>query len=199
MIEVEKKVSIQDEDKLARLIKGAVFLREVTNEDVYFDNDVFGLTTKEMWLRTRNGKFELKIAMHEKKSAVDQYDELENDADIARELGLAQGEPLARSLEHAGYLPIMEIKTVRQKYKLDDFNIDIDSTDFGLSTYEVGEIELMVANSSEIPDALAKINAFLKARQLPQTHVRGKIIEFLHRHRPEHYRALVEAGVAGTS
>lgn len=197
MIEVEKKVSIQNKDELARLIEGASFLREVVNEDIYFDNDAFDLTTKEMWLRTRNGRFELKIAMHEKKAAVDQYDEIENETDIVSALGLPQSEPLAQSLDNGGFQPFVQIKTFRRKYKLDDFHIDIDSTDFGLSSYEVGEIELMVSDQSEIPDALKKIDAFLESRQLPKTHVRGKLIEFLYRHRPEHYQALVKSGVAG--
>lgn len=198
MIEVEKKIALTNEENIARLTQGATFLREVKNEDVYYDNSTFDLTTKDWWLRTRDGKFELKIPLHKEKGSdrfADQYDELEDNEKIRQALGLHEGN-LAGVLAKAGYAPFSSIKTIRQKYKKGSFTIDIDLADFGEATYRVGEIELMVNDQSEIPNALRKIAQFVQEHKLQIVSVRGKVLEFIKRYRPEHYQSLQKAGVA---
>ncbi len=200
MIEVEKKVSIAHEDDLARLIDGAQFLREVVNDDVLYDNEAFDLTKNEYWLRTRGDAWELKVPIHTKGPRLaTQYDELEDEQAIRNALHLSPEGTMEEVVAQAGYIPFAKYKTTRQKYRLGDFHIDIDLTDFGESTYAIGEIELMVNNASEIPNALEKIQTFLDMHGLPSAVVHGKAIEYLYRYRPEHYQTLLEAGVAGTS
>lgn len=199
MIEVEKKVSIANEEDLARLIQGAQFLREVMNDDVLYDNETFDLTINEFWLRTRGNSWELKVPIHTKGPRLaTQYDELEDQQAIRNALQLSSGGTMDEAVARAGYTPFAKYKTTRRKYVLDDFHIDIDLTDFGESVYAIGEIELMVHEPSEIPNALAKIQTLLDNHGLPSTSVRGKAIEYLYRYRPEHYQALARAGVAGT-
>ncbi len=200
MIEVEKKVSIASKDDLARLIDGAQFLGEVVNDDVLYDDETFSLTINEYWLRTRGGAWELKVPLHTKGPRLaTQYDELEEENAIRNALHLSKTGTMEEAVAGAGYTPFAKYVTTRKKYVLDSFHIDIDSTDYGDSVYQIGEIELMVENASQIPDALERIQQFLNAHGLPLTSVRGKAIEYLYRYRPEHYQALVAAGVAGTS
>ena len=145
MIEVEKKVSITNEDDLARLIQGAQFLREVVNDDVLYDSEIFDLTINGLWLRTRGGVWELKVPIQQKGSRLaTQYDELEDENAIRNTLHLLTEGSMADAVAKAGYVPFAKYKTTRQKYSLGDFHIDIDLTDFGQSTFAIGEIELMV-------------------------------------------------------
>lgn len=199
MIEVEKKVSIANEDNLARLIRGAQFLHEVVNDDVLYDNDTFDLTMNEFWLRTRGESWELKVPLHAKEPRLaTSYDELEDEQAIRNALNLSTQGSMAEAVKRAGYFPFAKYKTTRRKYSSSDFHIDIDLTDFGQSTYAVGEIERMVNDPTEIPDALKKIQTFLDAHGLPSETVRGKALEYVYRYDTKHYQALVIAGVAGT-
>jgi hypothetical protein len=66
--------------------------------------------------------------------------------------------------------------------------------DFG---FNVAEIELMIADQSGAQRALEKILAFAALHGLYDTPIGGKIMEYIRRHRPEHYQALVAAGIAG--
>jgi hypothetical protein len=73
--------------------------------------------------------------------------------------------------------------------------IDIDAVEFGEFTYRIGEIELTIADPSQSEGAIARIREFAASRGLTLAPVRGKIIEYLRRVKPDHYQALVAAGV----
>ena len=60
MIEVEKNFAVTEKDK-ACLIEDAVLLYKKVFTDVYYDSSDYALTGKDFWLRTREGKFELKV------------------------------------------------------------------------------------------------------------------------------------------
>ena len=60
MIEVEKKFILTTEQEKS-LIEGADFLGEKKFTDIYYDDEDFSLTKKDLWLRNREGRFELKI------------------------------------------------------------------------------------------------------------------------------------------
>ncbi len=93
----------------------------------------------------------------------------------------------------AGYEIIIPLVTTRKKYRSGEFGIDIDATDFG---FMVAEIELMVVDDAQMDQAADQIMQFASDRGLFTGNVRGKILEFLFRFRPGHYRALCDAGVA---
>jgi adenylate cyclase class IV len=194
-IEVEKKFLLNEADK-ARLTAGASFANERIITDTYYDTEDYRLTSQDWWLRARDGRFELKIPLHGKgRRPVDQYDELENESEIKKALGMTTGENLADVLSAHGYRPFGILKTTRRKYKRGAFTIDLDSVDLPGSAYDLGEIELMVEDRSEIADAIDKIIDFAKSKQLKITPARGKISEYLRRSRPEHYQALIKSGV----
>jgi len=195
MIEVEKKFILNNLDK-ERLIKNAQFLNERVFTDIYYDTEIFSLTSNDKWLRSREGRFELKLPLHEGADRLaDQYDELEDEQKIREALNLPSNGNLADDLAKAGYSPFCTCKTTRRKYKKEPFIIDLDVVDFQDFTYNIGEIELMVNEKSEIESAIEKIMDFAISQNLTIAPVRGKIIEYLKRTKPNHYQALVQAGV----
>ena len=60
MIEVEKKISISDEE-LAKIESSGTFLGSEIITDIYFDTPDFRYTTNDIWLRERECHFQLKI------------------------------------------------------------------------------------------------------------------------------------------
>jgi adenylate cyclase class IV len=188
MIEVEKKF-IVEQNELSRLIAGAHFLGTEKHTDIYYDTADHALTKRSVWLRTREGKFELKFPMGVRgKSGVTSYDEIEDDELVAQKLGFPAGEPLDRTLASLGYRPFATITTTRSKYEKEGFHIDVDDTDFG---HSVVEIELMVAGEHEMEAAGKRILDFASAQGISiAENIRGKVIEYLRRNDPAHYHAL---------
>lgn len=196
MIEVEKKFILNERDQ-EQLTKDAEFINRRIFTDIYYDTESFSLTTRDKWLRSREGKFELKLPLHNGTNRLaDQYYELKNEQKIGELLGLSSAANLTNNLVKAGYVPFCTLKTTRKKYKKEAFTIDLDMVEFESFTYNIGEIELMVGDKSEIANAIEKIITFAKKQKLTIVPVRGKVIEYLKRIKPKHYQALVEAGVA---
>lgn len=191
MIEVEKKFLI-DENNIQKLVEGAEFVNEKKFIDTYWDMADYSLTITDFWLRSRDGRFELKVPMlGGGKRLVDQYEELDSDNQIANKLSLPTGN-LEKELRGANYSPFATITTIRNKYKKDGFIIDIDELDFG---YNIVEVELMVNEKGEIDNAINKILSFAKANNLEVSQVRSKIVEYIKRNNPQHYKALLNAGI----
>ena len=195
MIEVEKKFLLTEVNK-KRLIRDAQFLHEYVFTDTYYDTQDFSLTGTDIWLRSREDRYELKVPMQEAGArATDQYEEMEEESAIRTFLNLPSDGTLAEVLASNGYKPFCTCKTTRRKYQKSPFIIDLDVVDFDHFVYTIGEIELMVSRKSEIEGAVEKIIAFAKENQLTMAPVRGKVIEYLKRERPEHYHYLTQAGI----
>ncbi len=196
MFEVEKKFLLTEEIR-ERIIKSSEFIGERTFTDSYYDTVDYSLISKNMWLRERNGKFELKVSLN--KGLVDQYDEIEDENKIRGILQLQNTGDLKQDLNAEGYTLYCTCKTIRSKYKKDSFTLDLDFVDYGDFTYTIGEIECMVTDKSEINDTVEKIIEFAKRENLEITPVRGKVLEYLKRKNPQHYSLFVKAGVVGDS
>ena len=195
MIEVEKKFILNEQDK-ERLIKNAQFLNERAFTDIYYDTEIFSLTANDKWLRSRDGRFELKLPLHKGANRLaDQYDELEDEQKIRGALNLPSSGNFANDLAKVGYSPFCTCKTTRRKYKKEPFIIDLDTVDFQDFIYSIGEIELMVNDKSEVESAIEKIMDFAKSQNLTIAPVRGKVIEYLKRTKANHYQALIRASV----
>jgi adenylate cyclase class IV len=195
MIEIEKKFILNEQEK-ERLIKDAEFLSERVFTDIYYDTEKFLLTSQDKWFRSREGKFELKLPLHKKREKLaDQYDEIEDEQKIKQVLNLPLNKNLADNLIKVGYFPFCTCKTTRRKYKKELFIIDLDIVDFQDFTYNIGEIELMVNDKSEVEGAIKKIMNFAKTHNLTVAPVRGKIIEYLKRVKQNHYQTLVKKNV----
>ena len=193
MIEIEKKF-ILTSDQEKKLIEGAEFLGEKQFTDIYYDDADFSLTTKDIWLRERSGKYELKLPMNEslENRVSDQYRELDVEDDILAYFGV-KGILVKDFLIQKGYRPFCEITTTRRKYKKQAFGIDLDVMDFG---YTVGEIEFMTDDESKIKEATQSIIEFAKKHSIDtDAIVRGKVAEFLRLKNPTHFQALIDAKV----
>lgn len=194
MIEVEKNFDLRPGDK-ERLTDGAEFVRKKTFTDVYYDNAEYYLTGRDYWLRKRDDRFELKVPLNKEgigDRQTDQYRELETDGEIAEELGLIIKTDLAAALAEAGYAPFARIVTARETYQKGDFHLDFDEMDFGFTTFEP---ELMVSDESQVAAAEERIMRFAKDHAITAGKGRGKVIEYIFRHDPAHYRALVAKGI----
>lgn len=194
MIEVEKKFILTDEQQ-EKLTEGADFLGEKLFTDTYFDDSIYSLTTKDLWLRERSERFELKVTMNVsiEERVSDQYRELETESEIAQQLNLSADIPLVHALKDKGYVPFITVTTTRKKYKKDGFSIDLDTMDFG---YNIVEIEYMTDDESKIIEATDKIIECAKSYGITSNgFVRGKVAEYLRRNNPAHFQALIDAKV----
>jgi len=147
MIEIEKKF-IPTFENLEALLDGAVSMGEMTNHDIYYDYPDYRFLKGNIAFRNRNGNFELKL-----KQSGGVHVELEDAKEIESYFNVTDLEKfIEENLKIA-----MEFKVYRKKYKKEDFNLDIDETDFG---YKVGEIELMVEKEEDVKNAEEKIEQF---------------------------------------
>lgn len=193
MFEVEKGFILTKEQE-KNLIKNAEFLGEKKFTDIYYDDENYSLTTSDLWFRQRDGKFELKVPMNKsiEERISDQYEELEEDADILKYFGADINKSFEDFLNEKGYKPFCEITTIRKKYKKEGFNIDLDVVDFG---YEIAEIELMTDDKSEMDKATQSIIQFAEKHNITKEEEWGKVIEYVRRNNPKHFQALIDAKV----
>ncbi len=122
------------------------------------------------------------------------YEEIENEGGIRKILNIPVTKDMEHDLEDNGYFKFCTCKTTRKKYKNGFFGIDIDFVDFDDFNYELTEIELMIENKLDIEDAIKKIMIFAEGKGLKIGPVRGKVVEYLKRKKPDHYLALVKSG-----
>jgi len=200
MVEVEKKFLLSDEQK-TQLLDGAEFLYEKVITDSYLDDNNYSITKADLWLRLRDGVFELKAPLLSGSGSYDganRYRELTEDSEIVDELALSVDRPLKNELGRLGILPFVTSYTTRQSYAKQGFTIDIDSatyknTDF---TYNVAEIELLAEDESQADACEEHIMMFAKQYGLETNSVvLGKVAAYLQHERRGHYEALVKARV----
>jgi len=195
MIEVEKKFKLTSK-KLEAIKKRATFVSKKTFTDIYYDDENFSLTKKDIWLRKRGVIFELKYPFAQKIQGkiINIYDEIIDQKKIANKIKLHDySDNFSSTLRKNNYRPCCKIKTTRRKYSLDGFTIDIDEMDF---VYSLCEIEKMAPSKKEVVKIANQIFAFAKSFGLEtKKSIRGKVLEYLWRNNRKHYRALERAGV----
>lgn len=198
MIEIEKKFSLTDRE-IKSLTHGANLLSSKTFTDTYYDDENRTLTRKDFWLRKRDDQYELKIPLHNGvEREADQYEEINNIEIILEKLKLQVAGSFEQTLEFYGFKPFCICKTTRQKYRKDEFIIDIDKVEYeGIEdfSYYICEIELSVENKDQIEQAIKQILKLAEEYNLSLNYIRGKVIEYLKRKKPKHYQALIEANV----
>lgn len=193
MYEVEKKFILKEGDEEA-LVKGAQSLGEFAFSDTYYDKSPYPLAKKDIWLRSRDGKWELKIGGNERgcdtKNFVDHYEEIETEGGIRKVLGIEHYSSLAEDLEREGYKPVATFTTKRRRYKSGKFNVDIDEASFG---YRVAEIERVIEDRRNADKAAEEIAEFAKKRGLEGGSVHGKVMEYIKSHDPQNYAEITRA------
>lgn len=199
MIEIEKKFALSDVQR-KNLLNDARPLGRKVVEDDYFDTDDYRLTGHDLWLRKRDGAYELKVPLADGSGSyggTNRYHELTEVTDIARELDVNSID-FEQALSLAGITRFMTCYTDRTSYEKEGFHIDLDAasyrdTDF---THAVAEIELLIDDETKVDEADARIVAFAERFQLATDEViLGKVAAYLQHEKPAHYEALVAAGV----
>ena len=185
-----------------------------TFTDVYFDTTDHAYTTKDIWIRQRGDKFELKYpAPSGHSGGVRSYLELTSDRDILNYLHLVDHEhlPLLAVLRKHNFIAFSSITTTRTTYQmslpvtkrkgLHHFKLDIDSAvlecNGATSTYDVAELELVTTVPLFSPvKAIHDIMDQLKIDKscLDQS-LNGKLVEALLRHDRQHYNQLAHHGI----
>jgi hypothetical protein len=247
-VEVERKFPVTS-SITDFCIKNASHTKHIRLIDTYFDNSNYALTSKDMWLRERNGKWELKLPHISEPikpqesdgspaalQGIDCYDELVDDSSIRTavkkilknkhaEVCFQQfepGESMSTWLNACQITPFVRLTSNRTRYAVSmelnksslkysqNIFVDIDSvtfdsqyvplafqadTDTSSSSrlqYTIGEIELAPPfTASDRNSVMRDIFAALGLETAP---VRGKLLEYLYRFRPEHYDFLRKSG-----
>lgn len=194
-IEIEKKVRLQPHH-LREIEQKGRFLKESKVHDRYFDTADFRYTTQNIWLRQRDGVFELKVRIRKYTGSIDPYEEFTDEQTILKYLG-AQGEVhLQQALSELGLAPFCDVVTHRKSYQAGDLKIDIDNADFGDFHYQVAEVEMVVNDLAKIPEAERKIAQFIQELGIDgSVIVPAKLTHYLYAKKPEHYAALVASNV----
>jgi len=197
MIEVEMRFRLP-KDKRDCLLSNAIFVSKETFTDTYYELDDYSLSVQDIWLRTRNGKFMLKVPAI--KSEFFDFNknspmyEFEDEGKIREILGIKLKSSLKADLESCGYKPLYTFVSTRCKYKKGRFSIDIDHVDYKLFTYDICEIESMVKSSDEIQKTLQELYSFAEKHEIIVKPIDGKLIYLIKRVNPEHYKMLQKVG-----
>lgn len=161
-VEVERKFKVTADTKIKLVEIGAELHKEKVFLDKYYDNPNYSLTLKDCWLRQRNESWELKVVNGQFTKLASQYQEITETNEIAdflvnhfHRLDL-KGLAVDLVIKKLDLQPFVEYTTTRQTYFLPECIIDLDLTDFG---YQVGEIEVMATDKSQIPRALETITS----------------------------------------
>ncbi|KAM3860632.1 thiamine-triphosphatase [Diretmus argenteus] len=217
-VEVERKFVCNADTPKTLEENGAVCVGQRQFQDQYFDTPDFSLTLRDMWLRKRQGCWELKcptittatrseeISGEQPKEAAlcTRYKEIISLPEIqlrVKEVLNGDGEMACQEKEDESWLSKLNLAcfakftTVRRSFVLEEegVQIDLDQADFG---YHVGEIEVLVSEEEDVQSALEKIAK--TARKLGLTgdqRIQGKMDVYLQRYCPEHYAKLLSAHI----
>ena len=186
MIEVEKKFQ-PTEEQLKMLLAGAEFLGEKEYTDIYYDLPDLSFYKRELRLRKRNDDYELKIQISDSKQHKAVFnEEVTESGEILARLGFDRNDNLEKIIRE-NLVILCTIKTKRKKYRVGEFEIDVDETDFD---YNICEIELMVESEANINEAEQKILTLAEHFGFSTKKLPGKVAECLRKTRPEIYKEL---------
>ena len=188
MIEIEKKLNPSPEI-IERIKNDATFVKVITKNDILYDYKDLSLTKNDVWLRKRNGKFELKVSRDKnvKNRALDIYDELEDESKICEFLKI-------KSIESENFIEIVNLRTKRERYKLGEINIDFDyaTSPYDDFVYSMMEVELMVEDESDSAISLEKIKAFMNKYGIEDKPAATKIMQYCYEKKRHIYDELMQ-------
>lgn len=187
MIEIERKLHPSSEI-VEKIKNDATFLVSQMMNDIVYDYEDLSLIQNDIWLRKRNGKFDLKVSKDNdiKNRKFDIYDEIEEESKMCEFLKI-------KSIESANFIEIAHLVTRREKYKLEEFNIDFDwvtsaHDDF---IYHIMEVELILKNESEIVLSTEKIKEFMCKYGIEDKPAIAKITQYFYEKKRHIYDVLM--------
>lgn len=195
MIEVEKKVALKEGD-LKAIERLGTFLGSKMITDTYFDTPNFRYTTSDIWLRERVCKYELKIGVKNLGGDLDRYEEITDEGQILKKLGLEREKEFSKALEKGQIFPFATFQTIRRKYQIEEFMIDLDLAYYDDFIYRLAQVELLVGSEDKVDAAKVAICEFMEKLGIDYKQpIKAKLIEYLNQKNPTHYQALVSSGV----
>jgi|LakMenEpi03Aug12_release.lakeMendotaPanAssembly.Ray.scaffolds.fasta_scaffold03877_21 adenylate cyclase class IV len=191
-IEIEKKVRLEPHH-IQKITQKALFIKESRIQDSYFDTADYRYTVQNIWLRQREGVFELKIGIKKQNGSLDRYEEMTDEKSILKHLGIDIFLDLPTALSQNEFSCFCHFATHRKSYQLGALKIDIDEADFGDLHYRVAEIEVVVSNLDKVQEAEQKIAQFIKEMGIDTSiQVPAKLTYYLYFKKPKHYQILVQ-------
>jgi len=188
MIEVEIKFQPTAEQK-KELLKDAIFVSEYIGTDIYYDTSGYDLTCKDFWLRSRDGKFELK-----KPVQINAQHEIDNEDQIRAELNLSGEGSFQQALDQAGYKELYILTKSRKKYTKEGISLDFDTLTVGDKTLELFcEFEVMVEKPEQAEQAKQKLIDFARRHGITSKPIKGDMLTLIKTMNPEHYEAIQRA------
>jgi adenylate cyclase class IV len=218
MVEIEAKFRYgpAEAERIARLANSSKSKQTVLRDQYWDKRPLFPLTTRDLWLRSRNNAWELKVPhglmgakpllpSARETSAVDQYLELTTASDIwpfllrhglVADVQSTSTSNLASLLGANQFHCFADIVTNRRTYQFAEANIVLDEA----NGYCVGELELLLPKLEATPEACHKANErlFQLAKELGvslQDAVPGKVLHHIRQKNTDHWRALARAGL----
>jgi adenylate cyclase class IV len=195
MIEVEKKVILSTE-KLNSFLKKAIFLKEIKIIDSYFDNNDYQYTLNNTWIRKRDDNFEIKVGINKSNGLYNEYQELTKKEEIYNFFNIKNNISIKDFFKKNNINKFLTFETIRKKYSLNEFIIDVDFAKFKDYEYNILEVELLVKDKTEIEEAKKKISKLLDGFNINQNEIiLGKLIYFLKNYSYDHFKLLKEKKV----
>ena len=157
--EVESKFRVPSGFVKLAKTKGAKLLEQTSFTDVYFDAVNHDLTLTGRWLRKRDSKWELKIQKLKNDLRIESNCEIEDEGEILNQLRktlTARYSNVIRGgctsikdiIQSTCCKQIASFTTRRTVFEMPNgVLIDLDQASFG---YQVGELEVVVANENDI-------------------------------------------------
>lgn len=122
MIEIEQKFILAKAQK-KKLLESAEFLGEKTFVDVYYDTVEYALTKNDIWLRSRDGKFEVKLPFSKNGHGfTGQYNEIEGEEKIRQIFDIVPEGSFLEDIQSFGYESFCKCKTIKKKHNKENFN-----------------------------------------------------------------------------
>lgn len=208
-VEVEHKFSppARDADLGAAVVRaGGSALVAKTFTDTYFDTASSALARKDVWLRRREGAWEIKLPAGDGRSGGERtaFEEVEGEEQVRAALQdafpgvLPDGAgSLDDAVEAGALVSFAEFTTTRRRWRvptdLGDLAVDADEASFG---HGVVELELLVADKADVAAAEARVATVAAQLELqPCGASGGKLEVYIRRHAPATLAALVDAGI----
>lgn len=179
--EVEEKFQPNEEQK-SKLLEGATLLSSKEVVDDYYDTETFDFAKKGMWLRNRDGNWELKVYIGEAVA-----NEITEQKEILEKLGYSSYSDFSQFRNDKLKL-LAKILTMRNKYSKEGFILDFDETDFGLIKTD---IETMVGSEAETVVAREKIIQFAHTFGMERADLPLKPVAYLQKMRPDIYSEIL--------
>lgn len=192
MIEVERKFRVSPETK-SRLEQRSSSKGMIKFIDCYCCEE---LALEDMWLRQRNGAWELKIPVlpdRPKRLGTTVYRELVEPT-VWDELSRLKVEIKGRRPYATLHTERTQLKCVWESREI-EVVLDVCTTEDGFR-YSVGELEILVARDSEVEDAATTLDHFAESLNLlGQSDANGKLIAYLKEKNETLYNALALKGL----